>query len=66
MIYGRALQRQIEYLVARMQTVSAESRMKVWKPLANILLPDKKVKTFNVMNGAADPASTESTSYEEE
>jgi hypothetical protein len=66
MIYGRALQTQIDYLVARIQTVSAESRMKVWKALANILSPDEKVKISNVMNGAADPASTESTSSEEE
>jgi hypothetical protein len=66
MIYGRALQTQIDYLVARIQTVSAESRMKVWKALANILSPDEKVKISNVMNGAADPASTESTSCEEE
>jgi hypothetical protein len=66
MIYGRALQTQIDYLVARIQTVSAESRMKVWKALANILLPDEKVKISNVMNGAADPASNESISCEVE
>jgi hypothetical protein len=30
------------------------------------LSPDEKVKISNVMNGAADPASTESTSCEEE
>jgi hypothetical protein len=66
MIYGRALQTQIDYLVARMQTASAESRSKVWKALSNILSPDKKVKISNVMNGTADPASTESTSCEEE
>jgi hypothetical protein len=40
--------------------------MKVWKVLANILLPDKKVKISNVMNGAADPASTNSTSSNKE
>jgi hypothetical protein len=66
MIYGRALQTQIDYLVARMRTISVESRMKVWKALADILPPDEKVKISNVMNGAADPASTESFSCEEE
>jgi hypothetical protein len=40
--------------------------MKVWKALANILSPDKKVKISNVMNDAADPVSTESTSCEKE
>jgi hypothetical protein len=65
-LYGRALQVQIDYLDARMQTVSAESRMKVWKALANILSPDQKVKISNVMNGVADPVSIESTSCKEE
>jgi hypothetical protein len=65
-IYGRALQTQIDYLTARIQTVSAESRMKVWNALAIILPPDEKRKIANVMNGDADRVFIDTSSSDEE
>jgi hypothetical protein len=64
-IYGRALQTQTDYLTARIQAVSKDSRMKVWKELASTLPPDEKVKIADLMSGRDLTAISDSSSEED-
>ena len=64
-IYGRAMQTQTDYLTARIQTVSKDSRMKVWKELANTLPQDEKVKISDLMSGREMTDISYSSSEEE-